>query len=164
MKNEYVIWATMKAWVRGAPDSDRPGIREEIRMSIFDSDFISESSSEIKAIIAFYSKLYIAGENEELATALGDFPSLAEAQESLLENREHFFKDIEKKDYVFGTLELEIEDDMVYANLSSLIGTYKGTDVFKIHENGDIEYCKREKQLSNSAIRSLLLRNKRTET
>ena len=164
MKNEYVIWATMKAWMRGDPESDKPGIYEEISMSIFDRDFIYESPPEIKAIIAFYSKMYIREENEELAAALGDFPTLEEAQECLLEDREHFFKDIEKQDYVMGALELEIEDDTVNANLSSLIGTYKGTDTFKIHENGDIEYCQREKKLSHSELLALLSRNKKTES
>ena len=137
MRTNNTIWATMKAWVKGDPDS---GNREVIELHVFGQDFVRDSPPEIKTIVAFYSKMYITEENEELAKALGDFGTLKEAQDCLLEGKEHYFKDIKKRDYVYGSLEIETEGDVVFVNLSSLIGSYKGTNVFQIHENGDIEF------------------------
>jgi hypothetical protein len=122
----------MKAWMKG----DR---REVYELIIPDQDFIRDCPPGIKTIIAFYSGLYITEENEVLAAALGDFASLKEAQDALLDDKEQFFENIEKQDYIKGSFEIETEDDMVYVNLTAMIGSYSGTDCFRLNIDGEIE-------------------------
>ena len=135
MRTKNVIWATMRARVKG----ESGDVGEVYKLSIIGRDFIKECSPEIKTIIAFYSKLYLTEENEILALALGDFTTLKEAQDTLLEGKEQYFKAIKKQDYIKGSFEIETEDDMVYANLKAMIGSYSGTGIFRIHETGEIE-------------------------
>ena len=136
MRAKNVIWATMRARVKGEAG-------EVYKLSIIGRDFIKECPPEIKTIIAFYSKLYLTEEKETLALALGDFATLKEAQDTLLKDKESYFAAVKKQDYTKGTFEIETGDDMVYANLKAMIGNYSGTDTFKIHETGEIEFQER---------------------
>jgi hypothetical protein len=84
--------------------------------------------------------MYVDKDVAALAEALGNFSSLQEAQEVLLKDKEHYFKDIQKQNYYLGSMEIETDKNTVSVTLIAHIGDYSGTDKFKIYENGEIEY------------------------
>jgi len=144
MDEKNIVWTTMNVWMKADPDKGKMGSYEVTKFAFIGYDFVKNSSLEIKTIIAFYSKLYINGEERGLAEALGNFTSLKEAQEQLLRNKEHFFIDIKKENYGLGLMEIRMDKNMVYVTLQSHnLGNYSGTDKFKILKNGDIEYIKK---------------------
>ena len=140
METKKIIWTTMNAWKKADPKSGKKGSYEVTKFAFLGYDFVKNCSIEIKTIIAFYSKMYIHEEVKQLADALGGFSTLEKAYLVLLKDKEYYFKDIKKKNYTLGLMEIEINENIISVKLEAMIGSYKGTDKFKIHENGDIEY------------------------
>jgi hypothetical protein len=150
MKTEEIIWTTMNVWKKADPEQGKFGSYEETHFVFLGYDFVKNCPIEIKTIIAFFSKMYISEEpffskNDiskqkiRLANALGGFSTLEEAQQALLKDKEHYFKDIQKEKYILRLMEIETDKNIVSVTLN--FGTYK----FKILENGDIEYLPQEK-------------------
>ena len=136
-----IIWTTMNVWMKADPGRGKMGSYEVTKFAFIGYDYVKNCPAEIKVIIAFFSKLYVTEEERGLAEALGNYSSLKEAQEQLLKDKEHIFKDIGKENYGLGLLEIKIEKDIVYVTLQSHnFGNFYGTYKFRIHENGDIKY------------------------
>jgi hypothetical protein len=135
MKTKEIIWTTMNVWKKADPKQGKMGSYEVEQLAFLGYDFVKTCSIEIKTIIAFYSKMSIHEDIQSFAEALGGFSSLEEAQQVLLENKEHYFKDIQIQGHYFKFLEIEIDESIVSVTLGA-----NRTDKFKIHENGDIEY------------------------
>jgi len=143
MNEKNIVWTTMNVWKKADPASGRMGSYEVTQFAFIGYEYVKNSLEEIKTIIAFFSKLYINEEERGLAEALGNYSSLKEAQEQLLKDKEHFFKDIKKENYGLGLLEIETEKDIVYVTLQSHnFGSFYGTYKFKINKNREIQYIK----------------------
>ena len=140
METKNIVWTTMNARKKADPKSGRMGSYEITTFTFLGYDFVKNCPIESKTIIAFYSKLYFNEEVKQLAEALGGFSSLEIAQQVLLKDKEHYFKDIKKENYFLGLMEIEINENIVSVRLEAMMGSYSGIDKFRIHENGDIEY------------------------
>jgi len=151
MKTKEIIWATMNVWKKADPERGKFGSYEETHFVFLGDDFVKNCPIEIKTIIAFFSKMYISKEaffskNDiseqkiQLANALGGFSTLEEAQQTLLKDKEHYFKDIQKEKYILRLMEIETDKNIVSVTLNDS-ETYK----FKILENGDIQYLPQKK-------------------
>ena len=140
MKTKEIIWTTMNVWKKADPKRGKLGSYEETNFVFLGYDFVKNCSTEIKTIIAFFSKMYIYKEEIRLANALGGFSTLEEAQQALLKDKEHYFKDIQKENYILGLMEIETDKNIVSVTLKADMGSFSGTYKFKILENGDIEY------------------------
>ena len=136
MNENYFIFTTMNVWMRADPKKGKLGSYEVTKLAFEGEDFIKNCSIEIKTIIAFFTKFYVTEEVSVITKSLGNFSSLSEAREYLLKDKEHYFKDIEIENFYFRSMEIEINNNIVYVYLGAT--TYK----FKIHENNDIEYIK----------------------
>ena len=151
MKTKELIWATMNVWKEADPERGKFGSYEETRFVFLGYDFVKNCTIEIKTIIAFFFKMYISEEaffsNDDiseqkirLANALGGFSTLEEAQQALLKDKEHYFKDIQKEKFILRIMEIETDKNIVSVTLN-----YSGIYKFKILENGDIEYLPQKK-------------------
>jgi hypothetical protein len=140
MKTKEIIWTTKNVWKKAEPERGILGSYEETQFAFLGYDFVKNCSLEIKTIIAFFSKMYVNEEKIQLADALGGYSTLEKAQQALLKDKEHYFKDIQKENYILGLMEIETDKNIVSVTLKAMMGSYSGTYKFKILENGDIEY------------------------
>jgi len=139
MGREKILWGIMRVYLLNGEETES--------LIITEMDFIKNCSFEIKTIIAFYSKSIInlldPGQNIELANALGNFQSLEEARRILLQNKEQTFRDIEKREYFFRYLKIEIQGNIVLVTIPMEKGIGEEIDEFIIQKNGNIKFVKK---------------------
>jgi hypothetical protein len=131
---EKLIWGTIhKTFERGESDD----------VFISDVNFIENLPIEIKTIIVFYSKkvyMISSKENIKFANALGNFSSLEEAQQILLTDKDHYFKNV-KTDYPYiSYLKIEMKEDKVFVIISG-----SETDEYIIQKDGNIKFAGNKK-------------------
>ena len=148
MENKFTIWGTIHANHIG----ENGEYFETDELYIENIDLIKKCPPEIKIIIAFYSKQFLHENNYTysnridsiLAGALGNYTSLQEAQNKLLENKEHYFKNVPQRDLrdYPGILEIEYGKNMAIVILSGIWGSHIGIDEYIINKRWEIEYKK----------------------
>ena len=136
------VWDTMNVWKKADPKNKEMGSYEESILIFSSYDFIKNCSIEIKTIVAFYLKYipyYITIEQElEIVKALGNFPSLLDAQQELLQNKEHYFSEINRREYFWiNYLVIIINGNKVLVNIGNI-----EEDEYLLKENGELIFIK----------------------
>jgi len=136
------IWDAINVWRNADQKNENTGSYEESIFLFSGQDFLKNCSIEIKTIIAFYLKYvpyYITIEKElEIAKALGNFSSLANAQQILLQNKENCFSEIRRReDFWIDFLTINIDKNKVFVNIGRL-----QEDEYLLKENGDFVFVK----------------------
>ena len=142
---KITVWDTMNVWKKADPERGKMGSYEEAKFVFLGYDFVKNCSIEIKTIISFYLKYipnYVTTEEElEIAKSLGNFSSLLEAQQILLQNKEHIFSEIKRGEkFLVRYLVITIEENKVFVNMMNF-----EEDEYLLEENGDITFIKTER-------------------
>jgi hypothetical protein len=111
-KGKVTIWTMMRTYL--ADDTERTTwfVLEDGCI------FLKKCSPEVKIIVAFYIKQHLetivllVENNEMLVNALGNYSTLNEAVETLLKNKEHYFKDVKTEHFPNG-IDIEVDEEMV---------------------------------------------------
>ena len=136
------IWDTINLWKKADPKNDKMGSYEESIFIFSGHDFIKNCSTEIKTIVAFYLKYipyYTTSEQKlEIAKSLGNFSSLLDAQQTLLQNREHYFTEINRNEYFWiNYLIIIINGNKLLVKIGNL-----EEDEYILKGNGEIIFIK----------------------
>ena len=142
---KIIVWDTMNVWKKADPERGKMGSYEETKFIFLGHDFVKNCSLEIKTIITYYLKYipyYITTEEElEFAKAFGNFSSLHEVQQILLQNKEHYFTEIKRSENIMiRYLVITIEGNKIFFNLGG-----SEEDEYFLKQNGDIIFIKTKK-------------------
>ena len=142
---KITIWDTMNVWKKADPKNEKMGSYEESILIFENYDFIKNCSIEIKTIVAFYFKYlpyYITIEQKlEIVKALGNFSSLLDAQQLLLQNKEHYFKEINRSEYFWiNNLTIIINGNKVMVKIGNI-----EEDEYLLKENSEIVFIRTTK-------------------
>jgi len=140
--NQVTIWDTLNAWKVADPVMGNMGSYEESILLFSEHEFLKNCSTEIKAIVAYYLKYipyYTTAEQKlEMAKALGNYSSLSEAQQILLQNKEHYFAEIKRDEYFWiDYLVVTIDGNKILVKIGNL-----EQDEYLLKNNGEIIFIK----------------------